>query len=211
MITGNKDGTLLVTIEELPRLSMDGTWVLVENKGYKVYLNDGNGTYAYTKYDDTSDTFSFSTAIATGNYGSPVVEFTYVDPAFVYDGEGLGRKPPLFVVSGYNGAVFLQEGNITCGEDGTFISASSGGTWWCYDRNEGTWIYNEEQDQYELTFNEPYAFANRESMRLGQEGASCRVFTGENEWYELTYAEYVEQNYFKGPWIATHSVGENGS
>lgn len=214
-VIGKQDNTILVAIDELPRLSMDGTWTFVENKGYKLYFNDGNGTFAYTKYNAETKAFTFRSMMATGNYGSPEVSFSYVDADFAYDGIGLGNKPPLFNIEGYNGGTSHQTGIVTCNEDGTFKVGSSGGLWWVYDRTEGKWVYNETEDQYELTFNDPYAFKNRPSMRQGEEGATCRVFTGNlredpNAFYTLSYEEYVNNNYYKGPYIATHKTNEEG-
>lgn len=47
-LTGNKDEeqTLDLTVQEMPALSIDGNWTFTENKGYKIFLNDANGTFA---------------------------------------------------------------------------------------------------------------------------------------------------------------------
>lgn len=153
-IRGNHDQTFLLTIKELPLLEMDGTWVLVENKGYKFYLNDYDGTYVYTTYDTTSKVFTAKVPVnLSEGLGRKTVTMTYQDAAFaaVYDGVGLPPHPPTFTGFGYGGSNGNSVYNcqIICREDGTCVSVTDkSGT---ADR-EGTYTYDAETDTYYFEF-----------------------------------------------------------
>ena len=136
-IYGNKDAgqTFTLRVEEYPQVRINGTWVLEPNKGYKVYFEDATNTYEYCRFDDATNTFTFSYALDLGStLGSATISFSYVDEDFVYDGIGLGRKPPVFTAT--DGTL------LTCNEDGTFISGT----------RTGTWEYDEEADEYNFDF-----------------------------------------------------------
>lgn len=149
-MTGNQDAenSLLVTVEELPALSLSGTWAFVEAKGYKIYLNDASNTLKYAQYDAESGDFYFNCNIDVGSYGNVNVDFTFADESFasVYDGEGLGKEPPTFSTVGWVGGVIEVLGTLTCTEEGTFATAD---TW--HQPRVGTWEYDEENDRYILT------------------------------------------------------------
>lgn len=165
---GNKDEeqSISLRIQELPTAELTGTWVFVEQKGYKIYFDDANGSFVYTKYDPASKLFSFNYNLNIGdtNGGSGKVAFTCEDEAFAaeYDGEGLGNVPPTF--NGYTtyiGAMFAL-GNpvdclLTCYEDGTCVSLSTNEVKFAQARN-GTWEFDEDANQYTFTF-EPEPFA----------------------------------------------------
>ena len=69
-----------------------------EGKGYKVFLDDANGTFAYSRYNPDTKSYSLTFDYDMGNFGQPRVVLTYLDEDFAaqYDGVGLGRKPPIF-------------------------------------------------------------------------------------------------------------------
>lgn len=172
-VYGNKDEgkTISLRIAELPTAELTGTWVFVENKGYKIYFDDANSSFVYTKYDTATKQFSFNYNLNIGdtNGGSGRVAFTYTDEAFAaeYDGEGLGNVPPAFTgYSTYIGAMFALgepvQCTLTCYEDGTCVSLSTNEVKFASQRT-GTWEYDETSNQYTFTFApEPFA-VNTES------------------------------------------------
>lgn len=167
-IYGNRDEeqSISLRIAELPVAELGGEWVYVEGKGYKIYFDDTNSTFIYTKYDTATNEFTFNYNLNVGdtNGGSGKVHFTCKDEAFasVYDGVGLGNVPPTF--TGYTtfiGAmVALHEPVVcvlTCYEDGTCTSVSTNEVKYASPLN-GTWSYDAEANQYTFTF-EPEPFA----------------------------------------------------
>lgn len=70
---GNKDEgqTLNLTVKEMPALNLTGTWTFTEGKGYKVFLDDANGTFAYSRYNPDTETFSLTFDYDMGNFGQP--------------------------------------------------------------------------------------------------------------------------------------------
>ena len=151
-VTGDKrDGSLLMTVDEMKAMSLTGHYVKVEGKGYKIYLDDVADTFAYTQYDTKTRTMSFKCNVNMGSYGTERVEFTMYDSAFAkeYDGVGLGKTPPVFTMEGWIGGVINDFGTLGCNEDGT-ITISDG---WVLPR-EGTWYYDEAKNAYVIEFTE---------------------------------------------------------
>lgn len=155
-MNGNKDDaqSLTLTVKEMPALSMTGHWVFVENKGYKVYLDDTLGTYAYSRYNPDTKTYSVMFDYDLGNFGQPRAVLTYSDPDFAnsYDGVGLGTKPPIFALTGYTTYKHYSYGSLVCSEDGT-VSATltNTGAGWYFNRS-GNWVYDEAADEYVIEF-----------------------------------------------------------
>lgn len=198
-ITGEKDDakSLSLTVEGMPAMTMSGRWDFVAGKGYKVYLNDAGGTFAYSQYDPESKTFSLRSNIDFGTYGKPAIDFTYLDEAFAgeYDGEGLGRTPPTFTIEGWAGGVIQTFGTLACQEDGTITVSDD----WASPR-AGNWEYDEANDRYVITFTEnpftdfaeyPWKYGNRAEVGSGT----------------LTQADLEEHNYFMDPVYAEYDTG----
>ena len=164
-ILGEKDSdALAVEIKELPLLELGGRYEFVENKGYKIYLNDGNDTFAYAQYDPATKDFSMPCYIDMGSYGMQKVNFTYHDEDFAasYDGVGLGKTPPAFLMThGWGGGVQEGSGKLACNEDGT-VSASATCAAGIFVTRTGTWTYDEANDRYEIVFSEPYDLSDME-------------------------------------------------
>lgn len=157
-ITGNKDKdkTFDLRVEEMPALELDGTWVYVENKGYKLYFNDSGGSFVYSKYDTQSKEFSFKYSLNLGGgLGQTKVTMTCLDEKFssVYDGVGLPPIPPTFTGYGWGGAKGVNKYTCTliCNEDGTCVSITDTAG---IDPRYGTWEYNEETNVYSFEFEE---------------------------------------------------------
>lgn len=157
-MTGNKDEsqTLNLTVKEMPALNLTGHWTFEENKGYKVFLDDDKGTFAYSRYNPDTQEFTLTFDYDMGNFGQPRAVLTYPDAEFasVYDGVGLGRKPPIFAVEGYTTYSHYSYGTVLCAEDGT-VSAkfTNTGAGWYFNRS-GNWTYDEVNDQYDIVFND---------------------------------------------------------
>lgn len=155
-MTGNKDEeqTLNLTVKEMPALNLTGTWTFTEGKGYKIFLDDANGTFAYSRYNPDTKSYSLTFDYDMGNFGQPRVVLTYLDEDFAaeYDGVGLGRKPPVFSLTGYTTYQHYGYGTLLCAEDGT-VSASltNTGAGWYFNRS-GTWTYDEAADEYVIVF-----------------------------------------------------------
>lgn len=216
VITGDPDGSLEVTVEEIPVLHLPGHWTFVENKGYKIYFDDGTGTFEYTRYDTETGEFYFTTTVSTGSYGTPEVTFTYQDESFAetYDGIGLGRRPPVFNLYGWYGGRLGWDGIIRCAEDGTFIATARP------ERSEtrtGTWTYDEETDTYSLLCDTAVLWANGHEMTedewkvapTGRPDAPIEEWSdrqyelGRGDLTTLSWDEYVARNYCKGPFNTT--------
>lgn len=154
-VYGNTDGTITLSVAEYPQVRLSGTWVLYENEeavvgyaGYKIYFNDDVSSYEYCRFDETTSTFTFSYQLDLGSViGSASVSFSYVDTDFVYDGIGLGPKPPVFTAN--DGEL------LTCNEDGTFVSGY----------RTGTWDYDEEENKYIFEFENGYALYSTNYQR----------------------------------------------
>ncbi len=155
-IYGNEDSTFALRIEELPTAEMTGTWTFVDGKGYKLYFDDTNSSFRYTKYDPETKQFSFNYKLDLGdtNGGSGDIQFVYEDADFAnqYDGEGLGPMPPVFNgYTTYMGAMVAlgepMKCTLTCYEDGTCTSVSSNEVKFASPRN-GTWSFDEESNTY---------------------------------------------------------------
>lgn len=136
-IYGLKDEacSLELRVAEFPQILIEGYYVYVEGKGYKLYFEDASSAFVYTQFHPEDNTFSFKYTLDAGALGSARIAFTYPDEAFAaeYDGEGLGRTPPTFFGDGVN---------LVCREDGSFAS----------DKRTGTWEYDEVNDQYLFHF-----------------------------------------------------------
>ena len=154
-IVGNKDDerSLQLSVKEMPALKMTGKWVLVENKGYKLYFDDSSGTFAYARYDDKTQEFTIKYSLNLGGgQGNGKVILTCKDESFAkeYDGIGLPPLPPTFKGWGWNGTNRL-DCVLYCYEDGTCVSVTdrAGVPDWY-----GTYIYDAEKNQYSFTFND---------------------------------------------------------
>ena len=154
-IVGNKDEeqSFLLTVEENEAWELDGTWTYVENKGYKLYFDDSDDNYVYTKYDSSSKTFSFNYTLNLGaGFGTGKIKFSYKDVNFAskYDGIGLGVHPPIFTGGGWGSsyATSWRVTNLTCYEDGTCLSTC---TYKGVTRS-GKWTYDEIKNQYSFVF-----------------------------------------------------------
>lgn len=162
------DDTFALTIDELSIFELDGTYVYVENKGYKLYFEDVGNQFTYTDYDTATQTFSFRYNLDLGEaLGTRRIEFTYSDPDFnsVYDGEGLGPTPPTFEGSGwggYLGQFEIAPATIRCYEDGTASFTATAVT--AVDPKTGTWEYDADTNTYHLYF-PPQSFANSSYIR----------------------------------------------
>lgn len=193
---GNKDEDKSVSlrIEELPTAELTGTWVFVEHKGYKIYFDDANSSFVYTKYDPESKLFSFNYNLNIGdtNGGSGKVAFTCSDEAFAaeYDGEGLGNVPPTF--NGYTtyiGAMFAlgepMQCVLTCYEDGTCVSLSTNEVKFASER-KGTWVYDAEANVYTFTFEDEPFTVNSETgstyWKFSQPVGECSMEDAAANW-----------------------------
>ena len=155
-LMGNKDEeqSLRLSVVEMPALSLDGTWTFTPNKGYKIFLEDSSGTFAYSRYDEESGNFTVQFDFNMANYGTARAKLTYSDPDFAqeYDGIGLGPKPPSFALEGYSTYNHYSYGTMTFQEDGTVTAQlTNTGAGWYYNRT-GFWEYNEETDVYDYWF-----------------------------------------------------------
>lgn len=155
-LLGNEDAeqTLNLTVKEMPALNLNGRWSFEEGKGYKIYLDDANGTFAYSRYNPETMVSSIMFDYDMGNFGQPRVTLTCLDEEFAaqYDGIGLGRKSPVFSLTGYTTYQHYGYGTLLCAEDGT-VSASltNTGAGWYFNRS-GRWTYDEEADEYIIVF-----------------------------------------------------------
>ncbi len=163
-IVGNKDSeqTISAESEDIPTLLLEGTWELVENKGYKISIDDGwNYPVVYTKYDTEKKEFSFDLSLSMVDY-----TFVYQDEAFasVYDGEGL-KALPTFACTGWCHDNTLLPATLRLYEDGTCRVQSDysvpimemGRTGkWSYDETDNKYIFDFDEDQWEhcLTYEE---------------------------------------------------------
>lgn len=208
-MVGNKDNakTLTITVKQLPALSLGGTYELVAGKGYKLHINDSAKTLKYTQYDAATKTFSVSFNVNVGSYGSPKVDFTFVDEAFAsgYDGVGLGKEPPVFKTNGWVGGVISVDGELTCAEDGTFATTDT----WHVSRT-GTWAYDEANNQYVFTFDDAsrevfYNLVQSRKEAGGWKGLTYKPWRTngteeENQPAQVLQEEDLEKvNYFRDP------------
>lgn len=158
VIHGNDDAgkTFRLGVDQIPALELDGTWVFVEGKGYKLYFNDTSETYVYTRYDPQTKEFSFQyTLNLSGGLGEAKVKMTAKDEAFAaeYDGKGLPAHPPTFTGVGWGGGsgTMAVASTLVCNEDGTCISiASETGA----PNRTGTWTYDEARNVYSFVFDD---------------------------------------------------------
>ena len=151
VVYGNKDAenSITVGVEEIPEVTSGGRWVLVANKGYKIYFDDSNETFVYTKFDAATKELSFNYNVVLGNaYGSAKVNFKYKSDSFAatYDGVGLGPVPPTFTGKADGGAMIVNV-TLSCFEDGTCVSAYS-----TRSHRKGTWSYDAETNTYNFEF-----------------------------------------------------------
>lgn len=159
-IVGDKDGTFIFTLDEMSNVSLSGTWVKVDSKGYKLYFSDAESSYSYTKYSPDTKDFSLTyTVDLGGGYGSTKFHFTSHNEKFAseYDGVGLGNHPPIMVGGGWGGpgGTTWRETKLTCYEDGTCTSLC---TYRSVSRN-GTWTFDDATNTYSFSFNpEEYTY-----------------------------------------------------
>ena len=141
--------SLELRVVEFPQILIEGHYVFVEGKGYKLYFEDASSAFVYTRFQPEDNTFSFKYTLDAGSLGSARIAFTCQDEAFAaeYDGEGLGRTPPTF--TGTVGGVGSGTVTLVCGEDGTFTTSSTSKY---TGSRSGTWDYDESADQYLFHF-----------------------------------------------------------
>lgn len=194
---GNKDAdqTLSLTVKEMPALNLSGTWTFTENKGYKIFLDDATGTFAYSRYNPETKEFTVTFDYDMGNFGQPRAVLTYVDEAFAdsYDGEGLGVKPPTFALEGYTTYSHYGYGTIVCAEDGS-VSAqlTNTGAGWYFNRN-GNWTYDEAENTYDIVFTDDTISLTDGNLDIHEDPAGNYVmwtrFTRDNP--EAVYGEQL--------------------
>lgn len=155
-LVGNKDDekSFLLTVDEIPMLELGGTWVMVENKGYKLYLDDTDGTYVYTRYNPATKEFSAKFNLnLSGGLGRSKVALTYRDEEFAkeYDGKGLPMHPPTFTGYGWAGlwSKTKYDCSLICREDGTCVSITD--KTGVPNRN-GVYTYDEETNVFSFEF-----------------------------------------------------------
>lgn len=203
-IYGNDDAgkTFRLGVEEIPALELDGTWVYVEGKGYKLYFNDASETYVYTKYDVAAQQFSFKyTLNLSGGLGEAKVELFAKDEAFasVYDGKGLPAHPPTFTGVGWGGGggTMAVASTLVCNEDGTCISiASETGA----PNRTGKWTYEEARNVYSFVFDDEtypsnYIKSHPDSGKLSWRHSYGAVFSSEAG--SSDYIDYIVMEDFE--------------
>lgn len=188
VIGDKRDESLLMTVEQMPAMSLTGHYVKVDGKGYKVYFDDIADSFAYTQYDEATKTMSFRTNVNMGTYGTGRVDFTFPNEAFAdeYDGEGLGKTPPVFTIEGWAGGVIQTFGTLSCNEDGSITVADD----WASPR-QGTWEYDEASNIYTIQFTEK-TFDALDSYPWKQGRVQGEAPT-------LTQADLEAENWFMGP------------
>lgn len=179
VITGYKDNSFLLTVKEMPILEMDGTWTMVEGKGYKLYLNDAGGTYVYTSYDTAAKAFTAKVPVNLGGgFGSTTVTMTCADEAFasLYDGEGLPPHPPTFTGHGLGGTKGNSEYlcSLICFEDGTCVAVTD--KTGIPNRN-GVYTYDSETNTYSFEFEDETEAYDRAFIYENDEGVECYYHT----------------------------------
>lgn len=190
-ITGSEeDDTFSLLIQELPMFELDGTYVYVTDKGYKLYFEDAGSQFVYTDYDSEDGVFSFTYDLDLGEaLGMRSVDFTYGDVEFatVYDGEGLGPVPPTFTGGGWGGYIAQFEitpATIRCYEDGSAIFTATAVT--AVDPKYGTWEYDRETNRYHLTF-PPQSYTNSSQIEVRDGVTYYHIVYGEGDHrYDIT-------------------------
>lgn len=173
-ITGYKsDGSVVLKVAQMPQIEYTGRWVLVENKGYKIYFDDADATFVYVRYNPETGVHTFHYPCNFGTVGTTNVEFTYADSDFSYDGIGLGLHPP--VISGIS---IKGLTNLTCNEDGTLVAGS----------RTGTWEYLEKENVYHFHFDLDTDY--QESYKLDEWDKNTGDFghDGDFEWQIYDYS-----------------------
>lgn len=197
-ITGNKDAdqTFVLRVEEMPMLEMTGNWVLVEHKGYKLYFDDSEGSFAYSRYDASTKDFTVKYNLNLGGgQGRAKVVLTYKDEAFSseYDGEGLPPLPPTFSGHGWLGSN-RHDCVLYCYEDGTCVSVTDKAG--VPDR-KGTYTYDAETNVYSFTFEDESSHYPANYIKTDEEG---------NTYYDMVYTALVTDDPSKGiysTWLPT--------
>lgn len=189
--------SLELRVVEFPQILIEGHYVFVEGKGYKLYFEDASSAFVYTQFHPEDNAFTFKYTLDAGSLGSARIAFACQDEAFAaeYDGEGLGRTPPTFTgtVAGVGGGTVT----LVCGEDGTFTTAAvdngfNGG-------RTGTWEYDETDDRYLLHFNLDTSYnqafelneADAEGRYCGYNKVTDGSTDGERQFTWLTGADPV--------------------
>ncbi len=173
-VTGYKsDNSVVLKVAQLPQIEYTGHWVLVENKGYKIYFDDSDATYVYVRYNPETGIHTFHYPCDFGTVGTTTLEFTFADSDFSYDGEGLGLHPPVIKGSMMRGG----ETTLTCNEDGTLVAGS----------RTGTWEYIESDNQYHFHFDLDTGYS--EAFKLDEWSRNLNDFghDGDFEWQMYDY------------------------
>ncbi|HBK01838.1 MAG TPA: hypothetical protein DDY77_02245 [Clostridiales bacterium] len=194
-VYGNKDDekSVLLKVKQLPQIEYYGTWVLVPNKGYKIYFEDSRSTYVYCRYDTEKKQFGFNYRCSFGNAGTKTVAFSYEDKSFEYDGIGLGLHPPVI-------------GSLTCNEDGTFVVGS----------RTGTWEYLPDTNQYYFHFGKDTGYMEAFKLDEWHEENNDRGKDGIFEWqvYDYTATGFSSKLWISGktglPCNREYTIDEDG-
>lgn len=190
-INGNKDDdSFELLIKELPMFQLDGQYVYVEGKGYKLYFEDAGSQFTYTAYNVNDKQFTFTYNLDLGEaLGTRAIDFAYNDVAFAdkYDGEGLGPVPPIFSGGGWGGFIGQFEiapANIRCYEDGSAVFTATAVT--AVDPKVGTWDYNRATNVYHLYF-PPQSYANSSQFEVRDNVTYYHIVYGEGDHrYDVT-------------------------
>lgn len=152
-IKGNKDAdkSFALSVDEMPILKLTGNWVLEEGKGYKLYFNDANKSFAYSRYDATTKEFTLKYNLNLGGgQGMSKVVLSCKDEEFAetYDGVGLPPLPPTFSGHGWN-KTNRYDCVLYCYEDGTCLSVTNRTG---VPNRSGTYTYDAAKNQYSFDF-----------------------------------------------------------
>lgn len=152
-IYGNKDANQSFTlhVDEMPILTLTGNWVLEQGKGYKLYFNDTNKSFAYSRFNEDTKEFTLKYNLNLGGgQGMSKVVLTCKDEAFAeeYDGVGLPPLPPTFSGHGWN-KTNKYDCVLYCYEDGTCLSVTNRTG---VPNRSGTYTYDAEKNQYSFEF-----------------------------------------------------------
>lgn len=194
-IVGNKDAdkTFTLSVEEFPMLVMTGNWVFVEHKGYKLYFDDTEGSFAYARYNADTKEFTVKYNLNLGGgQGRTKVVLTCKDEAFSseYDGEGLPPLPPTFSGHGWNGTN-RHDCILYCYEDGTCVSVTDKAG--VPDR-KGTYTYDAETNVYSFEFEDESSHYPANYIQTDADG---------NTFYRLDYCVFRGDDPSKGNFRAS--------
>lgn len=199
-LLGKEDGSVEAQSEEIPTLLLEGNWEFVENKGYKITLDDGwNYPVICPSYNTQTSEFSFNFNLSMVDY-----TFTYKDEEFAdhYDGVGL-EELPTFACTGWCHDNTLLPATLRLYEDGTcrvqsdfsvpIMDMGRKGTW-SYNEETNTYVFDFEQDQWEhaLTYEEDGVVSYRHYLGPNDEYEHWPVADGPKEFTSHVESVYDE-------------------